>query len=115
MFWPVSRLLQPGLRRVQALLAIVVSVWGLWIVWTVFQAGHWATLSGQGQSYRIEGGASALNLDVLHSLGLTSHDSLPTLAAGLGVLFSWGLAISAFGLGMRILKNLWRMVEPSRR
>jgi hypothetical protein len=110
----VSRLLQPGLRRVQALLAIAVSAWGLWILWAVIQAGHWATLVRPGESHRIEGGLTVLNLETLRSIGLTSHDSPATLAAGLGVLFSWVLALMAFGLALRLLGNLWRLVAPSR-
>jgi hypothetical protein len=111
----LSRLLQPGLRRIQALLSMVVAAWGLWILWAVFQAGHWLTLVRGDERAEVIGDRSALNLDALRDIGLTSHDTLPALAAGLGVILTWVLAGMALGGLARILKDLWRLVGPDPR
>lgn len=111
----LSRLLQPGLRRVQALLSMVVAAWGLWILWTVFQAGHWFTLVRGDERAEVFGDRSALTLDALREIGLTSHDTLPALAAGLGVILTWVLAGMALGCALGILKDLWRLFGPAPR
>lgn len=111
----VSRLLQPHLRRVQAGLAIIVAAWGGWILWTVFQAGHWATLRQGGETHRVEGDLSMLNLDVLRGLSAGSHDSWPSMAEGLGVIAAWGLAFFGLSLVFTVLSNLGRMLFPTRR
>ncbi len=105
----VSRLIQPQARRLQALVSIGANVWGLWLAWTVFEAGHWATLWLAGQSVEIRGGRSLLNFESVRAVANTSHDTLADLGPAMAVMFSWGLLALALGLIIEIGRNLGRL------
>lgn len=105
----VSRLIQPQARRLQALAMIAANGWGLWLAWTVFEAGHWATLLLGGESVEVRGGPQFLNFDALRALANTSHDGLAEIGPAMAVMFSWGLLGLALGLIIEIGKNLGRL------
>ena len=102
----VSRLIQPRARRLQAFAAIAANAWGLWLAWTVFEAGHWATLLLGGESVEVRGGPQFLNFAAFDALAGVSHDTLAEVGPAMAVMFSWGLLVLALGLIIEIGRNL---------
>ena len=87
---------------------------GLWLTWTIFEAGHWFTLTRDGESARIAGDWVLLDFDRLRSLGDGTRD-LVGVASTLSLVMTWVLAIVAISLVFKIVANLWRVVQPEAR
>ena len=104
-------LIQPQAARMRAVLAILVAAAGLWLTWTIFEAGHWFTLSVGAEQARIAGDRVLLDFDRLRTLGEGERD-LAGVASTLSLIFTWGLAISGVSLAFQIAANAWRAVRP---
>lgn len=87
-----------------------LAVAGLWLTWTIFQGGHWFTLERDGETARIAGDASMLNLETLRALG-DSGRSLAGVADNLSIVAVWVLAMMALGLVFQLLGGLWRLAR----
>jgi len=102
-------LAQPYAVRLRAACMVPLHAAGLWLIWTIFQAGHWFDLSVNGQTAQITGGDALLNVDALKALDrLDGASDLTLLAGNLSVVMTWVLAVAAFGLVCALLHNLWR-------
>jgi len=95
----------------RAVLAIVVAAVGLWLTYTIFQAGHWFTLSVGVEQARIAGDWVLLDFDRLHDLRDRQRD-LVGVTSTLSLIMTWVLAISAVSLIFKIAANAWRAVRP---
>jgi hypothetical protein len=103
-------LLRPHAIRLQAMLEIALACAGLGILWTVYQAGHLATLSlSQGtQTARVE--VTELTLDREAWRALEGRDDwFPKLAASLSMTISWVMAIIAVVTLVKIARALLRL------
>lgn len=110
----LASLTWPRAQRLHAAAQVAVAGAGLWLTWTVFEAGHWFTLSRDGETARIAGDRSMLQFDRLSGLGHGSRD-LAGMADGLSVIATWVLAIMAITLAFKLLANLWRLARPEPR
>jgi hypothetical protein len=104
-------LIRPQAARMRAVLAIVVAAVGLWLTYTIFQAGHWFTLSVGVEQARIAGDWVLLDFDRLHDLRDRQRD-LVGVTSTLSLIMTWVLAISAVSLVFKIATNAWRAVRP---
>jgi hypothetical protein len=103
-------LTNPGAVRLRALMRIGIAVAGLWLTWTIFQAGHWFTLSAGGETARVTGDLALLNPDRMRTLGDGPRD-VDGIALTLSVVFTWIVAISAVSMVYSIFANAWRAVR----
>tara|TARA_R110002167_G_scaffold63058_8_gene177897 strand:- start:1044 stop:2144 length:1101 start_codon:yes stop_codon:yes gene_type:complete len=104
-------LLRPQAVRLLAVARIAVAVGGLWLAQIIFQAGHWFTLTLGTESARING-QLPLALDGTVLLRLEDHgQTLADMAANLGVVMSWGLAITVLVLIFELLGAVWRLLR----
>lgn len=106
----LASLAAPHAQRMRAAAQVAIGGAGLWLTWVIFEAGHWFTLTSGGESARVEGGWSLLNLEQLSGLGETGRD-LIGLAAVFSIGMTWVLAISAISLVFKMLANLARMAR----
>lgn len=104
-------LIRPQAKRMRAVLAILIAVAGLWLTWTIFQAGHWFTLGVGADQARIAGDWVLLDFDRLRALGEGERD-LVGAASTLSLILTWALAISGASLIYTIVANGWRAVRP---
>ena len=104
-------LTQPRAVRIRAFLSIVMAGVGLWLTWTIFQAGHWFTLDVGADQARIAGDWVMLDLDRLRDLRDGERD-LVGVASTMSLIFTWFLVIQAVSLVWKIAANLWRAVRP---
>jgi hypothetical protein len=107
----LASLARPQAVRLRAAAMAGISAVGLWLTWTILEAGHWFTLTQGSQTARVEGDWSLLDIDRLRDLGDRTRD-LSGVADTLSVVMTWGLAISAVSLIFKIVASLWRMVQP---
>ena len=103
-------MMRPRAVKLRAVLTIVVAAAGLWLTWSVFEAGHWFTLSAGTEQARVAGDWALLDLDRMRSLGDGPRD-LADVASTLSLIFTWGLAISGLSLVFQILAGAWRAVR----
>lgn len=101
-------LLRPHAVRLQATLEIVLACAGLGILWTVYRAGHLATLSHGTETARVE--VTELTLDreawrALHG----ADDWFAKLAATLSMTLTWVMAIIAVVTLVNIAKALLKI------
>ncbi|HST91502.1 MAG TPA: hypothetical protein VLJ13_04815 [Brevundimonas sp.] len=108
----LASLARPQAVRMRAAAMVAISAVGLWLTWTILEAGHWFTLSQDGQMARVEGDWSLLDVDRLRDLSERTRD-LVGVADTLSVVMTWGLAITAISLVFKLVANLWRMVQPA--
>lgn len=108
----LASLARPHAVRLRAAAMVVISAVGLWLTWTILEAGHWFTLTRGEDAARVEGDWSLLDVDRLRELGDRTRD-LVGVADTLSVVMTWALAISAISLIFKIVANLWRMVQPA--
>ncbi len=101
-------LARPHAVRLRGAGRAVIAVAGLWLLWTIFQAGHWFTLSTAAESARIAGDWILLDFDRLRLLGKEDRD-LVGVASTLSLLMTWGLAATALGLAGQLVGGLWRL------
>lgn len=106
----LNSLFRPHAVRLRALARLPIAAIGLWLTWAIYEAGHWFTLSRDGETARIAGDWSMLDVDTLRTLGDGARD-LVGVAGTLSVVMVWALAISAISLVCSILLNLWRLAR----
>lgn len=104
-------LARPYAVRMRAVLQIAIAGAGLWLTWAIWQAGHWFTVTLDGQSARVVGDEGFLSLKALQRLGEGNNVDLTIWATNLSGIMTWILAVSAFGLVCKILVNLWRLAR----
>lgn len=102
--------IQPEARRMRAVLSILIAAAGLWLTWTVFQAGHWFTLSVGAEQAQIAGDWVLLDFDRMRALGDGERD-LVGVASTLSLIMTWGLAISGLSLVFKMVASAWRVVR----
>lgn len=110
----LASLARPSAVRMRAAAQVAIAGAGLWLTWAIFEAGHWFTLTRDGETAQIAGDWTLLDFDRLRSLGEGTRD-LAGMAGTLSLVMTWVLAISAISLVFKIVANLWRMVQPERR
>lgn len=108
----LASLARPHAVRLRAAAMAAISAVGLWLTWTILEAGHWFTLTQEGQSARVAGDWSLLDFDRLRDLSDRTRD-LAGAADTLSVVMTWALAITAISLIFKIVASLWRMVQPA--
>lgn len=101
-------LARPHAVRTRGAARAVIAVAGLWLTWTVFEAGHWFTLSTAAESARIAGDWLMLDFDRLRTVG-DGERNLAGVASTLSLLMTWGLAATALGLAGQLVGGLWRL------
>jgi hypothetical protein len=106
----LASLVRPYAVRARAAARIVVAGAGLWLTWVIFEAGHWFTLTRDGETARIAGDWTMLDFDTLRNLGDGARD-LVGIASTLSVVMVWVLAISAISLAFRVLADLGRLAR----
>ncbi|MDI6623636.1 MAG: hypothetical protein QME55_02810 [Brevundimonas sp.] len=110
----LASLARPTAARMRAAGQAVIAGAGLWLTWAIFEAGHWFTLTRDGETARIAGDWTLLDFDQLRALGDGTRD-LVGVASTLSLVMTWVLAISAISLIFKIVANLWRVVQPEPR
>lgn len=106
----LASLVRPYAVRARAAARIVVAGAGLWLTWVVFEAGHWFSLTRDGETARIAGDWTMLDFDTLRNLGDGARD-LVGIAGALSVVMVWVLAFSALSLAFKIVANLGRLAR----
>lgn len=107
-------LFRPQALRMRAIGEASLAAGGLWLTWVIFEAGHWFTLTRDGETARIEGGPGLLDFDRLRTLGDGPRD-LAGIADALSVVGTWVLALIAVSLAWKIVASLWRVVQAEPR
>ena len=110
----LASLARPHAVRARAAAQAVIAGAGLWLTWAIYEAGHWFTLSREGETARIAGDVSMLHIDRLRALGDGPRD-LESIAASLSVVGVWVLALIAISLAWKLVSNLWRLAQPGAR
>ena len=100
-------LVQPEAMRAQAALEVVLSCASLWLLWTVWQAGHWFTLTNGADSVRVEASPFLLNRTYLEDF----NGWFEKLGAGISLTFTWAMAIIGFFALVRIVRALVRLAR----
>jgi hypothetical protein len=104
-------LMNPEAKRVRAVMAMAVAAGGVWLAWTIFQAGHWATLSVGAEQARVAGDWVLLDPQGLRELRGGARD-LVGVASTLSLVLTWVLAFSGLSLAWSVLANAWRALRP---
>ena len=107
----LASLAWPRAVRMRAAAQVAIAAAGLWLTWAIFEAGHWFTLTRDGETARIAGDWVMLDFATLRTLGDGARD-LVGVASTLSVIMVWVLAISAISLVFKIFANLWRLARP---
>ncbi|MEJ6788816.1 hypothetical protein BrevBR_04635 [Brevundimonas sp. BR2-1] len=109
----LNSLFRPYAVRLRALARIPIAIAGLWLTYVIFQAGHWFTLTHDGETARIAGDWIMLDLDSLRTLGRLGDGArdLVGVASTLSVVMVWVLAFSAISLACSVVFNLWRLAR----
>lgn len=110
----LASLARPYAVRMRAAAQVVIAGAGFWLAWTIFQAGHWLTLSTSDETARVAGDWSLVNVESLHRFGEAGRD-LTGVAGLLSVVFTWMLVAMMVGLVFKALANLFRIAQPERR
>jgi hypothetical protein len=106
----LNSLFRPYAVRPRAVARLGIAAMGLWLTYLIFEAGHWFTLTRDGETARIAGDWVMLDFDTLRTLGDGARD-LTGVASTLSVVMVWALAISAISLVCGIILNLWRLAR----
>ena len=110
----LASLARPYAVRMRAAAEVAIAGAGLWLTWTIFEAGHWFTLTRDGETAQIAGDWVMLDFDRLRTRGEGARD-LVGIASTLSLVMTWVLAITAIGLIFKIAANLWRLAQPEAR
>jgi len=105
-------LLRPQAIRMRAVGEAALAAAGLWLTWTIFQAGHWFTLERDGQKAHIAGDWLMLDFDRLRDLADGPRD-LVGVAGTLSLVAVWVLALIAISLAWKMFANLWRAARAA--
>lgn len=106
----LASVVRPYAVRARAAARIVIAGAGLWLTWAIFEAGHWFTLTRDGETARIAGDWTMLDFDTLRNLGDGARD-LAGVAGTLSVVMVWALAFSALSMAFSVLANLGRLAR----
>ena len=110
----LASLVRPHAVRMRAGAQVAIAGAGLWLTWTIFEAGHWFTLTREGETAPVAGDWVLLDFDRLRTLGDGTRD-LVGVASTLSLLMTWALAIVAVSLVFKVVANLWRLAQPEAR
>ncbi|MBB5744875.1 hypothetical protein [Brevundimonas variabilis] len=99
------RLMRPQWVRFIAGLQVVAAGVGIAILWTIFQVGHWFTLSDGETSIRVIGGWSQLMFERLRDFDDGPRD-LSGNTGALSLILSWVFAGAILSLGFSMLRHL---------
>ncbi|HWQ87943.1 HAAS signaling domain-containing protein [Brevundimonas sp.] len=106
----LNSLFRPYAVRLRAFARLGIAAAGLWLTWVIFEAGHWFTLTRDGETARIAGDWTMLDAELLRTLGDGTRD-LAGVADTLSVVMVWVLAMSAISLVFSVFANLWRLAR----
>lgn len=106
----LNSLFRPYAVRLRAFAKLGIALGGLWLTWVIFEAGHWFTLTRDGETARIAGDWAMLDIDTLRTLGDGARD-LIGVASTLSTVMTWALAISAISLVCSVFLNLWKLAR----
>ena len=106
-------LFRPHAVRMRAVAEAALAAAGLWLTWAIFEAGHWFTLTREGETARIAGDWLLLDLDRLRTIGNDGPRDLAGIADTLSVVAAWVLALIAVSLVWKLFANLWRAARPA--
>lgn len=101
-------LIRGGEGRLTWFLKIPLAGAALWMLWRLFEAGWWFTLTQDETVARVEGGAARISLDALRAIGEAGRD-LGGTALTLGTALSWVFAVMAISFVFNILTSMWRI------
>lgn len=101
-------LVRGGEGRLTWFLKIPLAGAALWVLWRLFEAGWWFTLTQDQAVARVEGGAARISLNALRAIGEAGRD-LGGTALTLGTALSWVFALMAVSLVFNILGYMWRI------
>ena len=110
MWIEILRLFRPQWVRFRAALQVVASGIGLAIAWTIFQWGHWFTLSDNGSSVRIAGDWVLLDFDRLHAVGEGSRD-LVGAGSTLSLILTWVMVAVMISLVFSMARHAWSAIR----
>lgn len=105
MWIELLRLMRPQWARFIAGLQAVAAGVGIAILWTIFQVGHWFTLSDGGSTIRVFGGWSQLDFDRLRAFDDGARDLVGN-AGTLSLILSWVLIGVMLSLAFSMLRHL---------
>lgn len=108
----LASLARPYAVRMRAAFQVAVACVGLWLASAIWNAGHWFTLTLNGESARIEGSQGFLSLRALRQLGEGDNADLTIWVTNMSGILTWALVIIAISLVCKILVNLWRLARP---
>ena len=100
-------LIQPQAVRMRAVLSMLIAAAGVWLTWTIFQAGHWFTLNVGADQAQVAGEWMMLNVEALRNLPDGERD-LAGVASTMSLVMVWVLAVSGISLIFKIITNAWR-------
>ncbi|MBD7941689.1 hypothetical protein [Brevundimonas guildfordensis] len=80
----------------------------LWVLWRLFEAGWWFTLTQGDATARVEGGAAQISLQALRAINEAGRD-LGGTALTLGTVLTWVFAIMAISFAVNIVGYMWRI------
>lgn len=104
---------RPAALRIRAMLSLPLSLVGIFLTWTVFQAHEWFVLTGSGGERALVRGLPSLLLAPHAWAIIRLHGrSVEGVAQGLGIALTWSLAIVLATLVFRILGDLWHLAKP---
>lgn len=103
--------IRPQADRTRAGLSILVAGFGLWLIWTIFQAGDWFTLSTGAETAKVAGDWVLLNFDRLRTIGDGPRD-LVGIASTLSLAMTWWLAFTGLSQAWKMARNGGRLFLP---
>jgi len=101
----IFTVIQPQAARIRAVLNILVAGFGLWLTWTIFQAGDWFTLTVGAETARVAGNVTLLNFDLVRTLGDGPRDVVG-IASTLSIVGTWVPAFMGVSLVWKAVTNL---------
>jgi hypothetical protein len=85
---------------------------GLWLLWVIFQAGHWFTATRDGVGVPIEGGAALLNRTVsVHFEG--DGEPLTKMAVSLSMVITIFMLAVGISLAFKVARAAWRLAHAA--
>lgn len=99
------RLMRPQWVRFIAGLQVIAAGVGIAILWTIFEVGHWFTLSQGASSIRVYGGWSQLDFERLWTVGDRAQDVVGN-AGAVSLILSWVFVGAMLSLGFSMLRHL---------
>ena len=104
-------LAMPVARKLVWTLEIIANAAGLWLVWVIWNAGHWFTLTRGDATALVESPGYLPSWHALDRLRDASDRGLEVWAQNLSIMITWGVAIGALILIGEILNRLWKLAR----